>query len=172
MSWLLLRRSAAPPQHRPVACPAAERLPPTGWPFPAPAVTHATLPTLSDPPHARRAALNQPAQGTNLAYVSAANFLRGLGIESQAELNRVLDIGGCCAPLACWPAPLVIAPPACSAATQRAARRARGGGQPPACSPECCIPGRLPKPGAHGSPVTLSQHTSPRASPLLSVRLA
>lgn len=39
-----------------------------------------------------RDALNQPAQGTNLAYLSAANFLRGLGMDNQAELNRVLDI--------------------------------------------------------------------------------
>ncbi|KAL4431606.1 hypothetical protein ABPG77_001448 [Micractinium sp. CCAP 211/92] len=39
-----------------------------------------------------RDALNQPAQGTNLSYLSAANFLRGLGMDNQAELNRVLDI--------------------------------------------------------------------------------
>lgn len=54
---------------------------------------------MQEPPalHASPAALNQPAQGTNLSYLSAANFLRGLGMDNQAELNRVLDIGGCCA---------------------------------------------------------------------------
>ena len=38
------------------------------------------------------AAMAQPQPGTNLSYLAAANFLRGLGIDSQADLNRVLDV--------------------------------------------------------------------------------
>lgn len=36
------------------------------------------------------AALQQPQQGQNLAYLAAGNWLRGLGIEGQPEINRIL----------------------------------------------------------------------------------
>ncbi|KAI7837725.1 hypothetical protein COHA_008447 [Chlorella ohadii] len=39
-----------------------------------------------------RDALQQPQQGQNLTYLAAGNWLRGLGIESQPEINRILDI--------------------------------------------------------------------------------
>lgn len=39
-----------------------------------------------------RDALQQPQQGQNLAYLAAGNWLRGLGIESQPEINRILDV--------------------------------------------------------------------------------
>ncbi|KAI3436222.1 hypothetical protein D9Q98_002276 [Chlorella vulgaris] len=39
-----------------------------------------------------RDALQQPAQGQNLAYLAAGNFLQGLGIDNQTEINRVLDV--------------------------------------------------------------------------------
>lgn len=44
------------------------------------------------------AALQQPQQGQNLAYLAAGNWLRGLGIEGQPEINRILVracLGGC-----------------------------------------------------------------------------
>ncbi|EFN53178.1 hypothetical protein CHLNCDRAFT_136986 [Chlorella variabilis] len=34
----------------------------------------------------------QMHEGQNLAFLAAGNFLRGLGIDSQAEVNRVLDV--------------------------------------------------------------------------------
>lgn len=38
--------------------------------------------------------MTQPAPGSNLTYLAAANYLRGvLSTDNQAELNRVLDIG-------------------------------------------------------------------------------
>lgn len=39
------------------------------------------------------AALQQPQQGQNLTYLAAGNWLRGLGIESQPEINRILVRG-------------------------------------------------------------------------------
>jgi hypothetical protein len=38
------------------------------------------------------AALQQPAQGQNLAYLAGGNFLRELGIENSSEASRILDI--------------------------------------------------------------------------------
>lgn len=42
------------------------------------------------PAHASSAALQQPQQGQNLAYLAAGNYLRSLGLEQQAEVNRIL----------------------------------------------------------------------------------
>ena len=57
----------APPQPRPSSRPSSHPAPPA-------------------------AALQQPAQGQNLAYLAGGNYLRELGIENSSEANRILDI--------------------------------------------------------------------------------